>query len=955
MLYKKIIISLLVLLYAHTIAQAQINKEVHQIYVNTSREGDYTLQGAINEALEYQSTIIWVAPGEYILPSKEHLLVETNVYHTFKDISIISTHGASSTKIIGNGSSSLNSILTIKSCSSTGFSRFLLKGFTLENGQMPLDSHTGGGAIFCAAPGNCIFEDLILSNNSATYGGAIYVSQTFWGRTTLNNVLIHNNNSKVGGAICSFSESLILHNNTIANNHAEDLFSPGGIYHQLGNLSINNSILWNNSPYEIGVECDNLTINNSNVSAGKEGILANRGTIWWQHSISVSPDLTNDYTLSPSVSPCIDAGNNLLLPLGLLNDLASNTRINNHIVDMGAYESEAILQASFDISSVEVELHQTVYCNNTSAGNIDNYVWSIDGEEVNVLEHFDTYFTEIGTYNISLTVSNSTASSTADTLISVLALPCDLFAGVVNSNKISDNTANFSNVLSVKDEFGISVSYAGDIDGDGISDLLAGADNDNDGGNNRGAFYVLFLNKDGSVKSYQKISSTSGNFPLPLSNNDNFGTSLCYLGDITGDGNNEIAVGAFGDDDGGQNCGAIYILSLNNNGMVVACNKINNSSLGNSLYANDFFGKSISTIGDLNQDGITDLAVGASSCNDGGSKRGAIFILLMNSDLSIKSYQKISSTTGNFYGSLGNGDKFGCSSCPVGDMDGDGIIDLAVGAYNDDDGGSNKGAVWLLYMQLDGTVKDYSKISSTEGNFMGELFANDKFGRSLTNIGDIDNNGISDLAVGAYGSNNSQGAVWIVLLNKDFTVMASQKISSESGNFNEILDDGDKFSRSIAYLGDRNNDGTSEIVIGAYKDDDGGENKGAIYTINLCSNGYQSVDMLVYNSTNHNSNSTVETKSTTTETTSLSIIEESIEFYPNPFTSNINLTVNTQQTVNLNIEIVNMLGVVVSKYDTYSSNETILIGKDLQAGIYLININYNNVYKQIKIVKHNGN
>ncbi len=83
---------------------------------------------------------------------------------------------------------------------------------------------------------------------------------------------------------------------------------------------------------------------------------------------------------------------------------------------------------------------------------------------------------------------------------------------------------------------------------------------DDDGGTNRGAVWILFLNPNGTVKSHQKISHTQGGGPR-LDNNDVFGIAGS-LGDLDGDGVRDLAVGAIWDDDGGTDRGAVWILFL---------------------------------------------------------------------------------------------------------------------------------------------------------------------------------------------------------------------------------------------------------------------------------------------------------------------------------------------------------------------------------------------------------
>ena len=103
----------------------------------------------------------------------------------------------------------------------------------------------------------------------------------------------------------------------------------------------------------------------------------------------------------------------------------------------------------------------------------------------------------------------------------------------------------------------------GDFDGDLVFDLAVGASGDADGGNLRGAVYILFMNANGTVKSEQKISDTEGGFSGVLDNFDQFGVSVAGMGDLDGDLVSELAVGAFGDADGGASRGAVWILFMN--------------------------------------------------------------------------------------------------------------------------------------------------------------------------------------------------------------------------------------------------------------------------------------------------------------------------------------------------------------------------------------------------------
>ncbi len=258
-----------------------------------------------------------------------------------------------------------------------------------------------------------------------------------------------------------------------------------------------------------------------------------------------------------------------------------------------------------------------------------------------------------------------------------------------------------------------------------------------------------------------------------------------------------------------------------------------------TLDDDDLFGRSVASLGDLDGDGVGDLAVGAIFDADRGSQPGAVWVLLLNTNGTVKSHQKISATEGGFKGKLNDENEFGSSVASLGDLDGDGVSDLAVGARHDDHGTTGVGAVWILFLNPDGTVKSHQKIRNTEGGFTG-TGGHDDFGVSVASLGDLDGDGVSDLAVGAWHDRDGghrRGAVWVLFLNTDGTVKAQQKISDTKGGFTGALDDGDEFGSSVASLGDLDGDGVGDVAVGAPDDDNGGENRGAVWILFLNPDG----------------------------------------------------------------------------------------------------------------------
>ncbi|MHC4875262.1 MAG: Ig-like domain-containing protein [Planctomycetota bacterium] len=343
-----------------------------------------------------------------------------------------------------------------------------------------------------------------------------------------------------------------------------------------------------------------------------------------------------------------------------------------------------------------------------------------------------------------------------------------------------------------------------------------------------------------SIQNHVTINSTSAGISS-IDNLDLFGGAVTALGDLNGDGVPDVAVGAYGDDTGGTNRGAVHVLFLNADGSIDSTQLIaHNTAGGPALSNDDRFGRSVAAIGDINGDGIVDLAVGADGDSSRGTSRGAVYILFLNADGTVKSHRRIGSTLSGGP-SLANGDGFGRSVTRVGDLDGDGIHDIAVGAPYDSSRGPLRGAAYILFLDTDGSVKSHQKIGSSQSGGPA-LSDGDRFAISMTSVDDVNGDGIIDLAIGADRHDTAgveSGGVHVLFLNRDGTVSSSQTIARNTGG-GPALSMGDRFGSSVTDIGDLNGDGIHELAVGAYRDDSGGTDRGAIHILFLSPDGTSS-------------------------------------------------------------------------------------------------------------------
>lgn len=257
------------------------------------------------------------------------------------------------------------------------------------------------------------------------------------------------------------------------------------------------------------------------------------------------------------------------------------------------------------------------------------------------------------------------------------------------------------------EHFGYAVANAGDLNGDGRPELAVGSWGFDV---SRGAVYILFLQPDGMVASFQRISQTEGNFNRVLSTNDHFGCSIASIDDINGDNIPDLAVGAYGTDAGGSFRGAVWFLRMQPDGTVNDGSSLVGGAtvqLQDTISDFDYFGWSVSRTGDLDGDGRGEVAVGAPRTNTAGSGsgEGRVYILFTGGGGVLRGFATISEDEGNLNQSLASQAGLGSALANPGDVDGDGIDDLWVGAFGLNGGVSGTGGVFRLTLEGKGEAQ----------------------------------------------------------------------------------------------------------------------------------------------------------------------------------------------------------------------------------------------------------
>jgi FG-GAP repeat/FG-GAP-like repeat len=348
-------------------------------------------------------------------------------------------------------------------------------------------------------------------------------------------------------------------------------------------------------------------------------------------------------------------------------------------------------------------------------------------------------------------------------------------------------------------QFASSVATAGDVNGDGYSDVIVGAPNYDNGHPNEGRAFV-YLGSPAGLALTPAWTRDGGQA------NASFGGSAAPAGDVNADGFGDVAIGAFAFDNGQDNEGAAFLFlgSAAGLGATPAW-----TTEGNQV--NAFLGLPVAPAGDVNGDGFADLVVGASEYDNGHPNEGRALVFHGG---------PTGLATSPAWTAEGDqpGGNFGIATTTAGDVNGDGFADLLVGAHLFDDGSVNEGVAFLFLGSAAGLAP--TPAWRRGGNQDGALF-----GHSVATAGDVNGDGYADAIIGAELFDNgttNEGRAFV--FHGSPAGLDTVATWTAEGDQN-----GATFGRFVATAGDVNGDGFADVIVGAPAYDQGESNEGRAF------------------------------------------------------------------------------------------------------------------------------
>jgi hypothetical protein len=345
----------------------------------------------------------------------------------------------------------------------------------------------------------------------------------------------------------------------------------------------------------------------------------------------------------------------------------------------------------------------------------------------------------------------------------------DTLISASDASFIGEGTNNYA---------GMSVSGAGDVNGDGFDDFIIGATGNDAAHTDSGRAYLIFGKASGWAQNVS-LSNADVKFDGEAAA-DMAGSTVSGAGDLNGDGLDDIVIGAWANKENGNNAGQAYIVFGRHSGWTSPLDLSNADASYWGEAANTAAEMRVSGAGDVNGDGFSDFLVGSGFSSLGGVGAGKAYLVFgmaknwaRDSKLANANATFISEGTNNFLGH---------ALCGVGDVNGDGFDDILISAYQNSDVATGSGKSYLFLGKSSGWAKD-TQVTTANASFRGEN-VNNYAGMSLGGGGDVNGDGNDDMVIGAQGNSdvvNSAGKTYLLFPGPNYkpTNLLAPKVFSD--------------------------------------------------------------------------------------------------------------------------------------------------------------------------------